>query len=124
MGFCFMRGGCVAATIVAVGFVAQAAAQESNVSTPTEELAGDARLDAEGAWRPNVTYNKDDLVTSRGSTWRSRHDNNKGHVPGSTNPNTAASQPAAAPESAIPPSSGGAPAKQQAPQRSNPAGTQ
>ena len=42
----------------------------------------------------------------------------------SNNPNATASQPAAAPESAIPPASGGAPAKQETPQRSNPAGTQ
>jgi hypothetical protein len=39
------------------------------------------------------------------------------------NPNTAASRQAA-PDSAIPPSSGGAPGKQEVPQRSNPAGTQ
>jgi hypothetical protein len=40
------------------------------------------------------------------------------------NPNATASQPAAAPEGAIPPSEGGGPAKQEVPRRPNSAGTQ
>ena len=40
------------------------------------------------------------------------------------NPNATASEPAAPPESAIPRGNSGAPARPEAPQRSNPAGTQ
>lgn len=48
-----------------------------------------SELTPRGKWSETVTYNRDDLVTSRGSTWRSKHDNNLGRVPGQTNPSTA-----------------------------------
>jgi len=45
-------------------------------------------LTARGEWSPDVRYETDDLVTSRGSTWRARiADKNK--VPGQTSPSTA-----------------------------------
>ncbi|HVZ51542.1 MAG TPA: hypothetical protein VG986_06225, partial [Pseudolabrys sp.] len=42
-----------------------------------------------GAWSASVTYLTNDLVTSRGSTWRAKR-SSKGKVPGSTSPSTAA----------------------------------
>ena len=47
-------------------------------------------LKPRGAWSPSVNYALDDIVTLRGSTWRSKHANNKGKLPGSTTPSTAA----------------------------------
>src|SRR5258708_5734494 len=41
-------------------------------------------------WSAAITYATNDLVTARGSTWRSVHNSNVGKVPGSTNPSTAA----------------------------------
>jgi hypothetical protein len=64
-------------------------AQEDNEADIAEltDVEEDGRVvQAKGAWKPRVAYNKDDLVTSRGSAWRSKHDNNRGNVPGSTNP--------------------------------------
>src|SRR5688500_6396729 len=51
---------------------------------PAPELA------AKGAWNDSTTYVIDDLVTSRGSTWRSRRNNNTGQVPGQTSPTSTA----------------------------------
>jgi hypothetical protein len=48
-----------------------------------------AELTPQGEWSPDVQYVQDDLVTSRGSTWRAQRDN-IGKVPGQTNPSTAA----------------------------------
>jgi hypothetical protein len=63
-------------------------AQQVSAVADTAEI--DARLvDAKGAWSPGKNYVTDDLVTSRGSTWRAKR-NNKGKVPGSTQPSTAA----------------------------------
>jgi hypothetical protein len=84
--------------VVVSGFVVAVAVFAFGVATPitaqqvdAANLAEDAReVTAKGAWRARVSYDKDDLVTSRGSTWRSKRDNNRGNVPGSTQPNNAA----------------------------------
>ena len=44
---------------------------------------------ARGVWSPTVIYARDDLVTWRGSAWRSKHANNEGNRPGSTSPSSA-----------------------------------
>ena len=55
------------------------------VSTaPTAPLSVTPR----GAWSPNVSYALNDLVTSRGSSWRARRAS-LGKLPGSTAPSTA-----------------------------------
>jgi hypothetical protein len=43
----------------------------------------------QGEWSPTTKYFEDDLVTSRGSTWRAKQ-TNKNKVPGSTQPSTEA----------------------------------
>jgi hypothetical protein len=48
-------------------------------------------LAAQGEWDAATTYALDDIVTSRGSTWRSKQNNNLNNVPGQTQPSTAAS---------------------------------
>ena len=78
-----------AATIIIIG---GALAPEGNA----QQLAvGDAAIDgkivqAKGAWSRDVKYSVDDLVTSRGSTWRSKENDNKGKVPGQTAPTSTA----------------------------------
>jgi hypothetical protein len=81
----------IAIVVIAVAgalVVPEIKAQQVSDDADTAEI--DARLvDAKGAWSPNKNYLTDDLVTSRGSTWRAKR-NNKGKVPGSTQPSTAA----------------------------------
>jgi hypothetical protein len=79
-------GGVIAAGILAFGVATPIIAQQPEA---VGNLAAARELTAKGAWKASVRYAKDDLVTSRGSTWRSKHDNNKGNEPGSTQPNTA-----------------------------------
>src|SRR5688572_1763512 len=56
----------------------------------TAALAPNPELAAKGAWDPATTYVTDDIVTARGSTWRSKRSNNLNKVPGQTQPSTAA----------------------------------
>jgi hypothetical protein len=65
---------------VGIGFAPAAQTQQSIV---TEALT------AQGAWSASVIYHTDDIVTSRGSTWRALR-TNKNKVPGQTRPSTAA----------------------------------
>ena len=46
-------------------------------------------LQPRGIWSASVTYALHDLVILRGSTWRSKHNNNLNKLPGSTSPSTA-----------------------------------
>lgn len=73
-----------AASVIAL---ACAAVPTLNAQQPITNQSG---LVAKGGWNASTTYAKDDIVTARGSTWRSKVAGNKNHVPGSTNPNTAA----------------------------------
>jgi hypothetical protein len=83
-----IRGSVVAAVasifVLSSGIIAPAHAQQA-------ALAANPELAAKGAWHPATTYVIDDLVTSRGSTWRSRRNNNTGQVPGQTSPTSTAS---------------------------------
>jgi trimeric autotransporter adhesin len=54
-------------------------------------LGADAELAAKGTWSAATTYAIDDIVTSRGSTWRSKRNNNLNKIPGQTQPSTATS---------------------------------
>ncbi len=63
------------------------AEQAAHAASP--ELAANPELAAKGVWNPSTNYLKDDIVIARGSTWIARR-NNKGKVPGQTNPSTAA----------------------------------
>jgi hypothetical protein len=82
----FVLGGLFAAiSVFAFGVATPITAQQADALS---NLADARELTAKGAWKKSVTYDKDDLVTSRGSTWRSKRDNNKGNEPGSTKPNT------------------------------------
>jgi trimeric autotransporter adhesin len=82
-----MRGSLVAAVatifVLATGITTSAQAQQ------TAALAANPELAAKGAWDPGTTYVIDDLVTSRGSTWRSKRNNNLNKVPGQTQPSSA-----------------------------------
>src|SRR5688572_7916592 len=76
----------VASLCLCTGFALTASAQ----TLPESTIAAPDPLDVtpRGAWSLSVTYVLNDLVTSRGSTWRARRTNlNK--VPGSTSPSTA-----------------------------------
>ena len=64
-----------------------ALAQSTATADLTAEAAGDLR--PRGAWSPTKTYVVNDLVTTRGSTWRAKQVS-QGKVPGSTSPSTAA----------------------------------
>jgi hypothetical protein len=77
------RGGLFAAIgiLISVGTFAPQAAAQDEAAPHTEALT------AKGAWSPAVTYRRDDIVTSRGSTWRARRVN-QGKVPGQTQPST------------------------------------
>jgi hypothetical protein len=81
------RGGIVAAIGILVAITSidpfAASAQEKPGSIAEA-------LTAKGAWKPTVRYRRDDVVTSRGSTWRSKRNNNKGRIPGQTQPSSAA----------------------------------
>jgi Chaperone of endosialidase/Collagen triple helix repeat (20 copies) len=74
--------------VVGAAVVSQAKAQPSLGSAPAADISGRV-VTAKGAWSAAATYKVDDLVTSRGSTWRSKVNNNKNRVPGSTSPSTA-----------------------------------
>src|SRR5688500_14003750 len=82
-----IRGSVVAAIASIFGL-------STGVTTPvqaqqTAALAANPELAAKGVWDPATTYVVDDLVTSRGSTWRSKRNNNLNKVPGQTSPSTA-----------------------------------
>jgi hypothetical protein len=78
-----LRGSLIvtAATMVVLGFgaVIELHAQQAAAVSP--------KLAAKGDWSPATKYDPDDLVTSRGSTWRAKV-TNKNRVPGSTKPDT------------------------------------
>jgi hypothetical protein len=82
-----IRGSVVAAVatifVLGYGITTPAYAQQA-------ALAANPELAAKGVWNGSTTYVIDDLVTSRGSTWRSKKNNNTGRVPGQTQPSTAA----------------------------------
>ena len=81
-----VRGGLLAAASVfalAIAFTSATKAQEA--------AALSAELAARGAWNDSTTYVIDDIVTSRGSTWRSKRNSNLNKVPGQTQPSTATS---------------------------------
>jgi hypothetical protein len=52
------------------------------------EAMAQVKLKPRGQWNASVTYQKDDLVLARGSTWRAKR-TNQGKVPGSTSPSSA-----------------------------------
>ena len=87
MRFVVMVGTLVKVAFLGLVMVSPLHAQQANMS----ELASNGRLiSSQGKWSADVNYARDEIVTSRGSAWRSKHDNNKGNEPGSTNPSTAA----------------------------------
>ena len=68
---------------------AWAQTEPAAATDPAPEVPAPLDVIARGAWSPTVKYEKDNLVTARGSTWRAKRVNiNK--VPGSTAPSTAA----------------------------------
>jgi hypothetical protein len=69
-----------------MGIASTAIAQTVLETNVAESVAMDVR--PRGAWSPSVTYELNDLVTSRGSTWRAKR-TNLNQVPGSTSPSTA-----------------------------------
>jgi hypothetical protein len=80
-----VRGGLIAAIGILIFSIASAypiRATAQDMSAPSTEA-----FIAKGAWSPTATYRRDDIVTSRGSTWRARR-LNKGKVPGQTRPST------------------------------------
>ncbi len=83
--------GLVAIIAIVVGFPSglapEARAQQVSADADTAEI-DPLLVDAKGGWSPTKNYVTDDLVTSRGSTWRAKR-NNKGKIPGSTQPSTA-----------------------------------
>ena len=75
---------------VAVWLAPDALAQQG---AEVASLAADDRvLTSKGAWAAGVTYKIDDVVTSRGSTWRSKKNANKGNVPGASAPASTAAR--------------------------------
>jgi hypothetical protein len=65
---------------------------EGQAASATRDRIGAAALAAadvtpRGAWKPDVEYLRNDLVTLRGSTWRAKR-RNIGRLPGSTSPST------------------------------------
>ncbi len=82
-----IRGSVVAAVasifVLGTGITTPAHAQQA-------ALAANPELAAMGTWNPATTYAIDDIVTSRGSTWRSKRNNNIGKVPGQNPPSNAA----------------------------------
>src|SRR4051812_21788641 len=79
------RGGLAAAAAISFalgqGMTPPAQAQQTELASP--------RLATKGVWDAGTTYVIDDLVTSRGSTWRSKRNSNLNKVPGQTQPSTA-----------------------------------
>ncbi len=82
-----IRGSVVAA--VASIFVLSCSVTTPVHAQQTAALAANPELAAKGVWDPATTYVIDDIVTSRGSTWRSKRNNNLNKVPGQTSPSTA-----------------------------------
>jgi hypothetical protein len=80
-----LRGSLIAAvaTVVVLGFgtTIELRAQQAPSVSPA--------LVSKGEWDANTRYAADDLVTSRGSTWRAKV-SNRHHTPGSTHPDTSA----------------------------------
>jgi hypothetical protein len=83
----FIRGGLAAAAVIviAASVTPDVRAQQAVAVSANPELA------AQGAWDAATTYAIDDIVTARGSTWRSKRNNNLNRVPGQTQPSTATS---------------------------------
>jgi hypothetical protein len=82
----------LAAMAAALAFLAPGlilAARAQTVSAAEVAPSVGVQLTFRGEWSPSVIYARDDLVTARGSTWRAKR-TNKGKVPGSTSPSTAA----------------------------------
>jgi hypothetical protein len=79
---CCMSAIALSALVLAPGFT-PALAQNADGDGDLTLL-----LKPTGEWTPDVEYARDDLVTSRGSTWRAKRAN-IGKVPGSTRPSTA-----------------------------------
>jgi hypothetical protein len=82
-----IRGGLAAAAVIAIaaGTTPKLHAQQAVAVSANPELA------AQGEWDETTTYAIDDIVTARGSTWRSKRNNNVNKVPGQTQPSTATS---------------------------------
>jgi hypothetical protein len=72
-------------TFIAAVFVFGQSVTSQVNAQPAIELA------AKGAWDPAATYAKDDIVTLRGSAWRSKRNDNLNKMPGQTHPSTATS---------------------------------
>lgn len=70
------------ASLLMLAQIAPVQAQEQSALTFTRDVY-------KGAWSAAVAYQKDEIVTARGSTWRAKADS-KGKTPGSTNPNNSA----------------------------------
>jgi hypothetical protein len=79
-----IRGGLAAAAVIAIaaGVTPELRAQQAVAVSANPELA------AQGEWDDTITYAIDDIVTARGSTWRSKRNNNLNKVPGQTQPST------------------------------------
>lgn len=86
------RGGVIAAAavVLSLGYGLTREVQAQQVATAEAAEAAAKAVAAKGAWSAEKTYALDDLVASRGSTWRSKANNNTNRVPGSTLPNNAA----------------------------------
>jgi hypothetical protein len=79
-----VRGGALAAvSILAIGFGTALLRADTRPAPGMQDLA------SKGEWLVTTQYAVDDLVFSRGSTWRAKVAN-KGKQPGATNPNNAA----------------------------------
>jgi hypothetical protein len=80
----YVRGGLLAAvSILAIGFGTALLRADTRPAPGMQDLA------VKGEWLVTTQYAADDLVFSRGSTWRAKVAN-KGKQPGATNPNNAA----------------------------------
>jgi hypothetical protein len=66
-----------------------AAVPAANAQQAPTLSAANPELAAKGTWDAGTTYVIDDLVTSRGSTWRSKRNSNLNKIPGQTQPSTA-----------------------------------
>jgi hypothetical protein len=78
--------------VVAILWLVPTFAAQAQATLDAVEISASSvpALTPRGPWSATVTYALNDLVTARGSTWRSRHNNNKARMPGSTSPSTAA----------------------------------
>ena len=80
-----IRGGLAAAAVIAIAVTATPQVRAQNAAAPS----ANPELAAQGEWNAATTYAIDDIVTARGSTWRSKRNNNLNKVPGQTGPSTA-----------------------------------